>query len=70
MDPEFYQHLSVTLAFIRRLLINLHEAVKEEIATAAKEAGFQDVIDDIIELLESHYLSLTNEELAESDRQT
>jgi hypothetical protein len=45
--------------------------VKEEIATAAREAGFQDVSDDdIIELLESHCLPLTNKELAELDRQT
>jgi hypothetical protein len=51
--------------------VNLHEAVKEEITTAAREAGFQDVSDDdIIELLECHYLPLMNEELAGLDRQT
>jgi hypothetical protein len=36
--------------------------VKEEVAILAKEEGFQDVReDDIIELLESHSLPLTNE---------
>jgi hypothetical protein len=29
--------------------INLHEAVKEEIATAARKAGFRDVSDDDIQ---------------------
>jgi hypothetical protein len=48
--------------------ISLHEAVKEEITTVAKEAGFQDVSDDdIIELLESHSMPLMNEELAKVD---
>jgi hypothetical protein len=45
--------------------------VKEEITTVVKEAGFQYVSDDdIVELLESHSLPLTNEELAELDGQT
>jgi hypothetical protein len=42
-----------------------------EIAILAKEPGFQDVgEDDVAELLESHSLPLTNEELAELDKQT
>jgi hypothetical protein len=39
----------------------IHEAVKDETATAAKEAGLQDVSDDdIVDLLESHSLPLMN----------
>jgi hypothetical protein len=44
--------------------ISLHEAVMEEITTVAEEAGFQDVSEEgIVELLESHYVLLMNEEL-------
>jgi hypothetical protein len=44
--------------------------VKEEPAILAKEAGFEDVSgDDTVELLESVSAPLTNEDLAEMDRE-
>jgi hypothetical protein len=61
----------LSLALIQKKGDKIYEAVKEESAILTKGAGFQDVSEnDTVELLESNSLLLTNEELAEVDRQT
>jgi hypothetical protein len=58
----------LSLAYIQQKAVRLYEAVKEESASLAKGAGFQDVTeDDVVELLEFVSLPLMNEELTELD---
>jgi hypothetical protein len=70
-DRECYQLIPLSLTVLQEKAIRIYEAVKEEIAILAKEEGFQDVSgDDIVKLLESFSLPLTNEEMAEMDIRT
>jgi hypothetical protein len=56
---------------IQETAIRIYEAVMEEIAILAKGEGFQDISgDEIVDLLESLSLPLTNEEMAEMNMRT